>query len=63
MIGAGVSSIYQLYPLLAKGVNITVLEGGAGPGGTWHRSCYPGVHFDSESYTYSYSFTQELLDE
>ena len=25
--------------------------------------CYPGARFDSESYTYGYSFSKELLDE
>ena len=32
-------------------------------GGTWYRNRYPGCRFDSESYTYGYSFSKELLDE
>ena len=32
-------------------------------GGTWYWNRYPGCRFDSESYTYGYSFSKELLDE
>src|SRR6516162_1469627 len=35
----------------------------SGAGGTWYWNRYPGARFDSESYTYGYSFSQELLDE
>ncbi|HKU98191.1 MAG TPA: NAD(P)/FAD-dependent oxidoreductase, partial [Vineibacter sp.] len=31
--------------------------------GTWYWNRYPGARFDSESYTYGYSFSRELLDE
>jgi len=63
IIGAGVSGIYQLYRLLEMDVKVTVLEAGGGPGGTWYWNRYPGARFDSESYTYGYSFSRELLDE
>src|SRR5215212_6370110 len=36
---------------------------GAGVGGTWYWNRYPGARFDSESYSYGYSFSQELLEE
>ncbi|MER3357821.1 MAG: NAD(P)/FAD-dependent oxidoreductase, partial [Hoeflea sp. D1-CHI-28] len=32
-------------------------------GGTWYWNRYPGARFDSESYTYGYSFSREVLDE
>jgi cation diffusion facilitator CzcD-associated flavoprotein CzcO len=63
VIGAGVCGIYTLYRLRELGLNITVLEAGGGPGGTWYWNRYPGCRFDSESYSYGYSFSQELLDE
>ncbi|MDP6691936.1 MAG: NAD(P)/FAD-dependent oxidoreductase, partial [Alphaproteobacteria bacterium] len=63
IIGAGVSGIYQLYRLLELGIDVTVLEAGGGPGGTWYWNRYPGARFDSESYTYGYSFSKELLEE
>lgn len=63
VVGAGVGGIYQLKRLVDMGVNAVVLEGGADLGGTWYWNRYPGSRFDSESYTYGYSFSKELLDE
>ncbi|MPY93931.1 MAG: NAD(P)-binding protein [Acidimicrobiia bacterium] len=63
IVGAGVCGIYQLYRLLELGVDVTVLEAGGDVGGTWYWNRYPGARFDSESYTYGYSFSKELLDE
>ncbi|MCP3856735.1 MAG: NAD(P)/FAD-dependent oxidoreductase [Actinomycetia bacterium] len=63
IIGAGVCGIYQLHRLLELDVDVTVLEAGDGPGGTWYWNRYPGCRFDSESYSYGYSFSKELLDE
>jgi hypothetical protein len=40
-----------------------LLEADGDLGGTWYRNRYPGARFDSESYTYGYSFSKELLDE
>jgi cation diffusion facilitator CzcD-associated flavoprotein CzcO len=63
IIGAGVCGIYQLYRLVEQGVSATVLEAGADLGGTWFWNRYPGARFDSESITYGYSFSEELLQE
>ena len=63
VIGAGVGGIYQIKKLLDLGVSATVLEAGEDLGGTWYWNRYPGSRFDSESYTYGYSFSRELLDE
>ncbi len=63
VIGAGVSGIYQIKRLLDLGVRATVLDTNDDLGGTWYNNRYPGARFDSESYTYGYSFSQELLDE
>jgi len=63
VIGAGVCGIYQIKRLADLGVKATVLEGAADLGGTWYNNRYPGARFDSESYTYGYSFSRELLDE
>jgi cation diffusion facilitator CzcD-associated flavoprotein CzcO len=63
VIGAGVGGIYQIKRLADLGVNATVLEGSDDLGGTWYWNRYPGARFDSESYTYGYSFSRELLDE
>ncbi|MDP1841733.1 MAG: NAD(P)/FAD-dependent oxidoreductase [Reyranella sp.] len=63
VIGAGISGLYQLHRLRELGMRVRVLEAGTGVGGTWYWNRYPGARFDSESYSYGYSFSQELLDE
>ncbi|MBV9016049.1 MAG: NAD(P)/FAD-dependent oxidoreductase [Alphaproteobacteria bacterium] len=63
IIGAGVSGLYQLYKLRQLGLRVRIFETGTGVGGTWYWNRYPGARFDSESYTYAYSFSPELLDE
>jgi len=63
VIGAGISGMYQLYRLRELGLRVRVLEAGTEVGGTWYWNRYPGARFDSESYSYGYSFSQELLDE
>jgi cation diffusion facilitator CzcD-associated flavoprotein CzcO len=63
VIGAGVSGLYQLYRLRELGLKARVFETGTGIGGTWYWNRYPGARFDSESYSYGYSFSQELLEE
>lgn len=63
IIGAGISGLYQLYRLRNQGQKVRVFETGTGVGGTWYWNRYPGARFDSESYSYGYSWSQELLDE
>src|SRR5260370_29299869 len=63
VIGAGVAGLYQLYKLRELGLSVRALEAGSAVGGTWYWNRYPGARFDSESHTYGYSFSQELLDE
>ena len=63
IIGAGISGMYQLHRLRELGIRVRVFEAGTGVGGTWYWNRYPGARFDSESYTYGYSFSKELLEE
>src|ERR1700684_486580 len=63
VIGAGVSGLYQLYRLRELGLRVRCLEDGGGVGGTWYWNRYPGCRFDSESESYGYSFSKELLQE
>jgi len=63
VLGAGVAGLYQLYRLRELGLRVSAFEAGSGVGGTWYWNRYPGARFDSESWTYGYSFSQELLDE
>ena len=61
VIGAGIAGIYQLYRLRELGLSVRVFETGGGVGGTWYWNRYPGARFDSESYTYGYAFSEDLL--
>ena len=63
IIGAGMSGLYQLYRARELGLKVRAFETGTNVGGTWYWNRYPGARFDSESWTYGYSFSQELLDE
>lgn len=63
VLGAGVSGIYQIKRLTDLGLNAVIFEADDDLGGTWYRNRYPGARFDSESVTYGYSFSRELLDE
>ncbi len=55
--------MYQLYRLRELGLRVRVFEAGTNVGGTWYWNRYPGARFDSESYSYGYSFSKELLQE
>ncbi|HSB61444.1 MAG TPA: NAD(P)/FAD-dependent oxidoreductase, partial [Vicinamibacteria bacterium] len=63
VIGAGLSGMYQLHRLRGLGLRARVFEAGDGVGGTWYWNRYPGARFDSESWTYGYSFSEEILRE
>ena len=63
IIGAGVTGLYALWRLRQLGFSAKSFEEGSGVGGTWFWNRYPGCRFDSESYTYGYSFSEELLQE
>ena len=55
--------MYQLHRLRELGLSVRVYEAGGRVGGTWYWNRYPGARFDSESHSYGYSFSAELLQE
>jgi cation diffusion facilitator CzcD-associated flavoprotein CzcO len=63
IIGAGLTGLHQLHALRTAGFNARILEAGGGVGGTWYWNRYPGARLDSESYTYAYAWSPELLQE
>jgi cation diffusion facilitator CzcD-associated flavoprotein CzcO len=64
IIGAGFSGLYQLLCLRDRlGLSVRVLEAAEGVGGTWYWNRYPGARCDSESHSYCFTFSQELLRE
>ncbi|MEA2681966.1 MAG: cyclohexanone monooxygenase [Chloroflexota bacterium] len=63
MVGAGIAGIFMLHRLRQLGIPATVLEKGAGVGGTWFWNRYPGAQCDVPSMQYSYSFDEGLQQE
>ncbi|KAF2820574.1 phenylacetone monooxygenase [Ophiobolus disseminans] len=63
IIGGGQSGMYSLHRMRQLGLKTRLIEAGSGEGGTWFWNRYPGARFDSESYSYIFSFDQSLLDE
>jgi cyclohexanone monooxygenase len=63
VIGAGFAGMYTLFRLRQFGMTALVFERGSDVGGTWYWNRYPGARCDTESMTYSYSFSDELEQE
>jgi cation diffusion facilitator CzcD-associated flavoprotein CzcO len=63
IIGAGISGICAMHRLVEMGLRVRTYEAASDVGGVWHWNRYPGARVDSESYTYLFSFSNELLDE
>ncbi len=63
VVGAGVCGLCQLQRLLDLDADVLLVDANSGLGGTWYKNRYPGCRFDSESYTYQYSFSPEMLQE
>jgi len=63
IVGAGLSGICALHRLLEMGLRVRLLESASDVGGVWHWNRYPGARVDSETYTYGFSFSDELLEE
>ena len=63
VIGAGFAGLYAVYRLRAMGLSLRAFERGGGVGGTWYWNRYPGAGSDSESWVYSFTFSEELEQE
>ena len=63
IVGGGLAGLYAIHRLRKLGLKVRAYEAGSGIGGTWFWNRYPGARFDSESITYGYSFSEELLQE
>ena len=63
VVGAGLAGLYAHHRLRTLGLSIAGFEAAPEVGGTWFWNRYPGARCDVESLDYSYSFSDELLDE
>lgn len=59
VIGAGMSGLLIALRLRQAGIDVTILEKGEEPAGTWSDNSYPGCRVDVPSHLYSYSFHQK----
>ncbi|WP_373505178.1 flavin-containing monooxygenase [Aestuariivirga sp.] len=60
IVGAGFAGLYMLHSARKLGLSARVIEAGQDVGGTWYWNRYPGARCDVESFSYSYSFSEEL---
>lgn len=63
VIGAGMSGLYLIHRLRELGLRFRVFDNGSDVGGTWYWNRYPGARFDSESWSYGFAFSKEVLQE
>lgn len=63
IVGAGMGGITHLANMRRLGLTARVIDAAGGPGGTWYWNRYPGARFDSESYSYQFFLSKEVLDE
>ena len=56
VIGCGMGGILAGIRLQQAGLEFTILDKNAGPGGTWWENRYPGARVDIGSHQYCYSF-------
>lgn len=60
VVGAGLAGIYALHKLQQLGLSAKGFERGHGVGGTWFWNRYPGLQCDTETLSYSFTFSDEL---
>lgn len=61
IVGAGINGMYQLRILRELGLRVKGVEASDDIGGTWHYNRYPGCRLDSESHTYGYLWSKDLM--
>ena len=63
IVGQGFGGMYMLHRARAMGLDVAAIEAGGDVGGTWYWNCYPGARCDVMSIDYSYSFSDEIMQE
>jgi cyclohexanone monooxygenase len=63
VIGAGFAGLFMVHELKRLGMTHRAFEAASGVGGTWYWNRYPGAGSDSESWVYSFSFSEHLEKE
>lgn len=63
VVGAGWGGMYAVHKLRGMGLAMHAIEAGGDVGGTWYWNRYPGARCDVMSIDYSYSFSEEIMQE
>jgi cation diffusion facilitator CzcD-associated flavoprotein CzcO len=63
VIGVGFGGMYALHKLREMGLKVGAIEAGGDVGGVWYWNRYPGARCDVMSLDYSYSFSNEIMQE
>ena len=63
IIGQGFGGMYMLHRAQGMGLDVVAIEAGDDVGGTWYWNRYPGARCDVMSIDYSYSFSNEIMQE
>ncbi|WP_067673117.1 flavin-containing monooxygenase [Nocardia miyunensis] len=63
VVGAGQAGLYALHLLRERGLRARAIDAASGVGGTWFWNRYPGARLHSESHSYQYFFSEEMLRE
>ncbi|NPT39212.1 flavin-containing monooxygenase [Paraburkholderia xenovorans] len=63
IVGAGFGGIRALHEMRKLGLSVRLFEAGSDVGGTWYWNRYPGARTDSESWSYCFYFSRELMEE
>lgn len=63
IIGAGFGGLRALNELRRINVDARIIEAGSDVGGTWYWNRYPGARTDTESWAYTFFFSEELNSE
>ena len=63
IIGQGFGGMYMLHRARGMGLDVVAIEAGDDVGGTWYWNRYPGARCDVMSIDYSYSFSNEIMQE
>ncbi len=63
VVGAGFGGMYAVHRLRSMGLAMRAIEAGDNVGGTWYWNRYPGARCDVMSIDYSYSFSEEIMQE
>ena len=63
VIGAGLNGLYAIQKLRDTNLSFRCVEQHDNLGGTWYKNRYPGCTLDSETLSYQFSFSDELMEE